>query len=668
MVALAFTLIVSGGVAAFATPVAAQESEDTLEVAHTYHYDPDDPDNVTVEATLYNTDAVDSLKLFHYDEFSEVQTDDFVLNEDAPTPYWAPKEDVAQPTMTVTHAVQSSTSPMGEGIWTSDVSDYRLTTNGYVDGQYVRSDYSHEAGNGYAFGESMYLGPQSTATNASGDGTITAVAPAGTHTPDSPQDVADGITAVSNVMEVGHTDHDVTAFARPNISASGYTSVDGWVVVKNDIGVHDPGSSWFHEYVHTTDRFLRNDSKSRTEDMQWMVEGFPEYGAAYYGLETGYNDFSQFEPGLIEGRILAGPANLSDPDTWGGGNQQRWQAPYVLAALDRETRIASDGQNTLEDIVARSYEEDTLDQETFLEIVGNHSNDTVRQRTKLRLRSDDEDDMPEIWNHSQHEDVFGPTPNVEWYNNATAESARGTTLVSQRTSVDLDTDQVIGVTADQTLTIDAEVEVENGDLLREDPREYYDHESRTIEFDGPETTSVRVNGNTYLITAYEADGTVLRGIDDHDDPEYAAVVTNETPELGLHAHGKGAEITVETLDGETVLDEGVSYIYGGTSLDPESDLEPGTTYQVTFEAEDETRTRYVASLPPVDGSVPKDVNGDGLYRDITGDGSVTNSDVNAFFGNQHTSVIDDYPEAYDYTGDGDVSQADVNALFDYVNS
>ncbi|AWB27744.1 hypothetical protein [Halococcoides cellulosivorans] len=71
-------------------------------------------------------------------------------------------------------------------------------------------------------------------------------------------------------------------------------------------------------------------------------------------------------------------------------------------------------------------------------------------------------------------------------------------------------------------------------------------------------------------------------------------------------------------------------------------------------------------LDPVDGTVPGDIDGDGLHEDFSGDGELNFPDVNAFFQHTETAAVQDHPDAYDFTGDGTVDSQDVLALFEMV--
>ena len=72
------------------------------------------------------------------------------------------------------------------------------------------------------------------------------------------------------------------------------------------------------------------------------------------------------------------------------------------------------------------------------------------------------------------------------------------------------------------------------------------------------------------------------------------------------------------------------------------------------------------SYDEVDGQTVCDLNGDGHYRDVNGDGTLTNGDVTTFFENQHAPAWDERTDLFDFTGDDNVGQADVIELFAHV--
>jgi hypothetical protein len=69
-----------------------------------------------------------------------------------------------------------------------------------------------------------------------------------------------------------------------------------------------------------------------------------------------------------------------------------------------------------------------------------------------------------------------------------------------------------------------------------------------------------------------------------------------------------------------------------------------------------------------DGILPGDPDGDGLFEDANGDGSVDTGDAQALFGNRESDAVQDHAGAFDFNGDGDVNVGDAQALFKKVTS
>jgi hypothetical protein len=63
------------------------------------------------------------------------------------------------------------------------------------------------------------------------------------------------------------------------------------------------------------------------------------------------------------------------------------------------------------------------------------------------------------------------------------------------------------------------------------------------------------------------------------------------------------------------------------------------------------------------GAAPTDPDGDGLYEDVNGDGTVGVGDVIALFNGLGSPAVDDHADAYDFSEDGRVGVGDVIRLF-----
>ena len=75
-----------------------------------------------------------------------------------------------------------------------------------------------------------------------------------------------------------------------------------------------------------------------------------------------------------------------------------------------------------------------------------------------------------------------------------------------------------------------------------------------------------------------------------------------------------------------------------------------------------------ASVTPVVSPIgdaenpPRDLNGDGLYEDVDGDGELTDADVILLALNLNSAEVQDNASLFDFNGDGAISFADVQAL------
>ena len=67
-----------------------------------------------------------------------------------------------------------------------------------------------------------------------------------------------------------------------------------------------------------------------------------------------------------------------------------------------------------------------------------------------------------------------------------------------------------------------------------------------------------------------------------------------------------------------------------------------------------------------DGDLPGDLDGDGLYEDVNGDGSADVGDAQALFSNRDSPEVQNNAGAFDFNQDGAVNVGDAQALFNLV--
>ncbi|PSP21859.1 hypothetical protein BRC61_05640 [Halobacteriales archaeon QH_10_65_19] len=91
---------------------------------------------------------------------------------------------------------------------------------------------------------------------------------------------------------------------------------------------------------------------------------------------------------------------------------------------------------------------------------------------------------------------------------------------------------------------------------------------------------------------------------------------------------------------------------------------------VGFETSGTTGVFRIKDAPPaiVGDSVPRDLDGDGFYEDIDGDGEFTIGDVQVFFQNYQSDVVQNNAEFFNFSESepSEVSIGDVQALFQQV--
>jgi outer membrane protein assembly factor BamB len=173
------------------------------------------------------------------------------------------------------------------------------------------------------------------------------------------------------------------------------------------------------------------------------------------------------------------------------------------------------------------------------------------------------------------------------------------------------------------------------------------------------------------------------GSDPPDGPEASFTVDPASPEPGqdvtFDASGSSGDIVEYRwdVDGDGEDD--------ATTSDPTyvHSYEDAETYDAALTVQDadgntDSATETVVVTEPGEGppaipeqdNPPRDLNGDGLYRDIDGSGEFTVGDVQLFFQYRDSDVVQNNPAAFNFD-DGDsaeVTVADVQALFqDFQN-
>ncbi|WP_152422965.1 dockerin type I domain-containing protein [Halorubrum kocurii] len=147
--------------------------------------------------------------------------------------------------------------------------------------------------------------------------------------------------------------------------------------------------------------------------------------------------------------------------------------------------------------------------------------------------------------------------------------------------------------------------------------------------------------------------------------------STDISESGQQVEVQAALADVDVADGAPIATLSIrGSVAGATNLtvnvSDASDLE-GNPYP--FDSRTTTVPVTVQAGPgdvTGNGDAATDPDGDGIYEDVNGDGSVTVTDVQALFAAVSEGSIQSDETAFDYNGDGAVTVTDVQALFSQI--
>ena len=162
-----------------------------------------------------------------------------------------------------------------------------------------------------------------------------------------------------------------------------------------------------------------------------------------------------------------------------------------------------------------------------------------------------------------------------------------------------------------------------------------------------------------------------------DDPSVASItdaslsnVSENTSDVEIAEDGSSATVEAVLVDTDdtggvslgTVTVDSAAEGTTGVSVDvSELGDESGNAYDVTATS---NATLEASTLVVDDSDNPaQDPDGDGVYEDVNGDGTVDVLDVQALFADRNSDVVQDSPEAFDFNGDGEFSLLDIQTLF-----
>ncbi|AEH35851.1 CARDB domain-containing protein [Halopiger xanaduensis] len=264
-------------------------------------------------------------------------------------------------------------------------------------------------GPGTTGGDIAVFGPVTAYERAvdDGSGTIRLVVPDAADLREDPEAIFDELEAARTRLDVGAASDEVFFVAAPTEADWGpegvqYGRADAWVAA--DAELSDPGSAWLHEYVHVRQGYARS-SVGTTSETDWLVEGQADYHAATVALERGLVDFADVREYLAAGERSPYDTDvLAESDSWTDDRTPYVKGRLVYAELDRQLRLATDGDRTLEDVFRRlNAREEPVTEDALLAALEDAGGPEVRAAAEKYTRTKA---TPEMWDRDAHWEAF----------------------------------------------------------------------------------------------------------------------------------------------------------------------------------------------------------------------------------------------------------------------
>lgn len=378
-------------------------SESTVNISYTYRRLPEQPMVVEVTMRLDAAASIDGLGIQFRNESTVLEATGLARNG---TTYELNDGSTAE----VVYRTPINSTFLGTtgDSWTlvghlpptiNTGSGIHVVENVFVDGEgYV----ANSAGAGYT---PVLIGEHDIYRRTIDNETIELVVPAGVSLLYGPERTIEALANASRSLDVGGANGVVSAIATPEI-VEGYSREEpvntaiqpgeSLILVEAEATL----SAWIHEYVHT-----RQPYKPAAENMRWLSEGSARYYEVLLSVEQGHENWRTlgevFEQAADENGVLA------EPDTWSGLTAYA-KGALVLAAIDREIRLATNGKRTLQDVLRRvNGANSTLTVDEFIRIVrdvgGDTAATTARKYTTTRALPDGVDTFASVYGYEDAE-------------------------------------------------------------------------------------------------------------------------------------------------------------------------------------------------------------------------------------------------------------------------
>lgn len=614
-----------------AAETAAEETV-TANYSVTYRPTDGDADGILMDVTFENPEvhripgvrvSVDTGGARYYvaegGDFTEANPDE-----------WQPKEGVDEASMTLRYEYDSSPIPVyddSHGV-VEDRAAYDFVEPGSLgletDTTAVGTDLAVSVSESFGtetFVDSTYdtrfVGQHTNYTAQTDHGEITLVVPDGVAIPAGPQNVVDGLAELSAELDVEKRHSEIVAYPGPGDFPLGTARIaDGgfWSSATAPIGAVD--STWQHEFMHVTDPVSKPKLSS---DLEWFTEAYATWYESQTPMRAAYGDadypvtdsvnYVDYQSELDEGRLYR--VDLTDTSQWWGSDGSNGRAHYdqgrlTISAIDRQIRLATDGDANFDDVVAQLADQDTPGHADLLDAVEAVSGDSA-----LRSQADawiSGEELPKTPSAQEYTDAYDYGVHAISTVDVTARGTSGGERVDLKESGTNRVDVGEQVTADLTVSNDGTATGQFEVALTADD-EVLDTASLTLD---PQTTeTVRLAHQFTDAGAYDVEAGRMDAESTGVDVDVAAVAPDATlvheggsttasspaevdhgSQIAVLTDGLVGNVTFEQVDGDHSVNASTGDDFEVATQDS-AELEIGADYRVDIREDEDAESQYV---------------------------------------------------------------------------
>jgi len=314
----------------------------------------------------------------------------------------------------------------------------------------VGFERSMEAERGVAGEAIAYLGDYEEHTTTAHGQEFRLIVPERAALEESPEELLAAMANASDRLRVGDRDAEVFAVAAPtpeNVEwgVRGLQTGDADLWVRDFERLNEANNVWLHEYVHTRQAY------ATAADARWITEASAVYYAAVLTLEDGRIPYSAVRDRLALGEGDFGGSVMARPDTW-QGNANYYVGALVAGELDRQLRLATDGEASLQEVFRRMNAKDSAvtaaDIGRFLRETGGSDVDALGDRYTTTT------ERPVAWDVAAHREAFGSGVDPARITYALSETGDGVRVDGPYRTRSIDADGAVTLVPGERLTVD----------------------------------------------------------------------------------------------------------------------------------------------------------------------------------------------------------------------